>query len=122
MKFCSRHMHDMGAAIRKKGMGHMITQSDVEVARKAQAWLAGTLPAHEFDPMIASILEVNAKAVDLLGTRLLEQKNNGNHHCPLCSANQILKNPAIDTSWIDNVTDLMVITAHQNGLEIRRTH
>lgn len=120
MKHCSRHMSDLARAIRKKGMGHMITQSDVDIARKTQLWFQGALTAEEFDPLLVSILEINAKAVDLLGTRLLEKKANGNEHCPLCSANQILKSTRMDISWIDNITDMMVIVALSNGLELRR--
>jgi hypothetical protein len=101
-------MHSLDAAIRKKGMGNLISLQDWEAKAKAKRWLEGTAPVGEFDPLVVAYLEINKKAFEMFNTHLRDE-------CPLCAANRILKRNA-DKQWIDNISDLMYATCLANGL------
>lgn len=108
MKLCSGHLHDLSHAIKHKGLGRFINpERTTEFARK---WLNGTASLHEFDPLVVSMLEINAKATQICGTHLI------NGSCPLCTVERVLApNPAAET-WIDNVSDCMLLFAKVNHL------
>lgn len=107
MKFCNTHSHDLLAAIKRKGMGSHVSMTPGEAATKARMWLAGSLNSpRDFDPYVVSTLEVFQKAKDNFGS-LPE------HICPFCVADTTLKCAA---TWIDNVTDAMVMVCEANGI------
>lgn len=110
MKFCNTHGHDLLATIKRKGMGSHVSLSGEEASMKARKWLAGRLESpRDFDPYAVSTLEIFQKAKDNFGSV-------PEHICPLCVAETTLHCAA---TWIDNVTDAMVLVFEANG--IRRT-
>lgn len=107
MKLCSTHQHDLVRAVERKGMGHYVSKSAGEATLKARRWLQGTACAQEFDPFVVSVLEINKKVSEQLG--------DVRGACPLCAVQHYMGSAA-DAEWIDNVTDLMVVTCQTNGL------
>jgi hypothetical protein len=107
MKMCNTHMHDLHSAIKRKGMGSMVSGSAEEATRKARLWLDGRLetPA-DFDPLVASTLEVFNKAKENVGDL-------PDSVCPLCAVDRVL---SCATTWVDNVTDIMVLVCETNNL------
>ena len=105
---CPRHSYDLLSMIKRKGMERHITQHTADVRRKTLLWLRGQSQPQDFDPYIVSSLEIIKKARDEYGAA-----HNGG--CPLCYVEHLLG--AAD-AWIDNVTDLMVVTCHANGLRV----
>lgn len=109
MKHCSRHLHELSDALRKKNLWRLVQpERATELAGK---WLAGHSRPDEFDPMVVSVLEINAKA-----SQLCYGLSWAGSECPLCKVESVLQNSNAGEMWIDNVTDLMVVTAQVNGL------
>lgn len=107
MKFCASHFHDLDHTLKHKGMGRFINPAHAETF--AQRWLDGTATILEFDPLVVSVLEIKAKTVQM-GMVCL------NGDCPLCAANRALQNLDTADAWIDNISDLMLITCKTNNL------
>ena len=108
MKICARHFSDLSEQVKHKGMGSMIRPERSELF--AQQWLAGHARVHEFDPLVVAALEVNKKATELCGAAII------NGSCPLCTVTKVLQNHTADQTWIDNVTDCMLLFAKVNNL------
>lgn len=108
MKICAGHMFELSGAIRRKGMWPLVNTSNA--THFAQRWLEGTAKQHEFDPLVVAALEVSAKAKQLCGDLLHAET------CPLCQINLVLQNADASQAWIDNVSDLMLLTAKVNHL------
>lgn len=108
MKLCSAHSSDLSKALRRKGIAHLMRpERAVEFAQK---WLAGTTTKSEFDPYVVATLEIAKKASDL-GVYVVPTC------CPLCTVNAAYRKE-LAQSWVDNVTDLMLIVARTNDLKV----
>ena len=108
-KMCAGHYHDLAAALRKKNLWFLVAQESSERERRAQEWLKGTAKFHEFDPLVVSMLEITQKCRMLVSGGLPMG-------CSLCNAMKLLNDERVPEAWIDNITDLMVVTARINGL------
>lgn len=106
-KMCSGHSHGLMGALRKKGMGSLIRPE--RAAESAKKWLDGTALKHEFDPYVVASLEILAMC-NKMNIYVIEGA------CPLCTTNAALQNAAAADKWIDNVSDLMLLTAQTNQL------
>ena len=109
-KLCTRHTHDLHEDIKKKGMGRYVSLNTQDVKRKTHLWLHGAATPADFDPYVVAVLEINKKAHEEYGIP-------HHHTCPLCYIDHILGMRAA-TTWIDNVTDLMVVTCRTNNLKV----
>lgn len=109
MKLCSKHSHDLRKQLERRGLDKLINPA--HAGEFAQRWLDGDALAEEFDPYVVAALEINAKAQQF-GVVDLNDMN----VCPLCAINRVLQNSRADESWVDNVADLMLITAKVNHL------
>lgn len=107
MKHCSRHSHDLLGVLRRKGMARLVNPARAQVF--AERWIAGTATKPEFDPYVVSVLEIFKKCKDM-NIYVLDGA------CPLCTINKALQDATADVKWIDNVTDLMLLTARVNEL------
>jgi hypothetical protein len=116
MRLCDKHIHELSHALSKKGMAHLCSLSDAQAKERGEKWLLGTAKWHEFDPLVVSVFEICKKAVDLFGQQRVA---NG---CPLCKLPRITRIVGIADSWIDNVTDQMLVLALANGLLKRNGH
>lgn len=108
-RLCATHSSALLEMVKRKGMGRYITQSTDSVRRKTKLWLTGQAQPYDFDPYIVAALEVAKKAREMYGVQ--------NGTCPLCAADHFLGFGAAST-WIDNVTDLMVVTCQANDLRV----
>lgn len=107
MSLCARHSHDLSAVLRRKGLGALIRP---EAARQsAELWLKGQTRPKDFDPYVVSALEIFSKC-NQLSIYVIKDA------CHLCTAAAALRKDELPDAWIDNVTDLMAITARTNGL------
>lgn len=113
MRTCTAHSHDLLNAIEKKGLRHLVRPE--RAAAAAQEWLRGKgeVTDKTFDPYVGSVMEIQGKAVDL---GAVDQYRDPIDTCALCRINAHTKNPMMATSWIDNVTDLMLAVALKNGI------
>ena len=110
MKICNTHFADLRAALNKKGLGPLMENNDDRaVAEFALRWLQGTASMEEFDPLVVSVLEITSHAKTMLGIDPQDPR------CPLCAVDFYLGSRGAE-SWIDNVTDLMLLTAKVNHL------
>lgn len=109
-RLCNSHGHDLYSAVKRKGMAHRITTTEQGMKDVRDRWLTGTTPEGEFDPLVVATLEVFNKADEMFGKSW--EKKSG---CPLCAVDGILKQEAAKT-WVDNITDLMLVTCIANGL------
>lgn len=107
MKICGRHSHDMLHALRRRGMQKLIRPEDSVTF--AKRWLEGLATKPEFDPFVVATLEIFKKCHDM-SIYVLEGG------CPLCAVNVAFQKNDADASWIDNVSDLMLLTAQTNRL------
>ena len=113
-KLCNKHIHELNFALKRKGLGHLISKSDEEARAKAMRWVQGTTPEGEFDPLVVSVLEIYKKAADMVGQRAVDG-------CALCLVHKELGHRALYVddlaqSWIDNISDHMLATCLFNGL------
>lgn len=108
LKLCSGHYIDLRRALQHKGIWHLCTVDAHLRGERAKMWLAGQCPAHQFDPFAVSLLEMRNKLSDLTGGHPVG--------CLLCNAMKLLDNEKVPAAWLDNITDLMVVTARVNGL------
>ena len=105
---CSRHLADLNTALRHKGLLPLCKwESQEEIKQFATTWLQGSAVRESFDPRIVAILEIQAKA---------RQMRFNTHACPLCTIPKVTSNTAAAASWLDNISDLMVIVARTNEL------
>lgn len=109
MKNCARHSSDLSEALKRKGLWHLVKPERAQDF--AVRWLQGTATAVEFDPYVVASLEINMKMV-----KFLRIQPEHPQECPLCRVNLVLCNSEADKAWIDNVTDLMLLTAKVNDL------
>ena len=121
MKICSRHLHDLMQSIRYKGMGYLVTNDPQEARQRAEMWLAGNLPIEKFDPMVGATFEIYGKASELCGEFIERHRYNGSEPCPLCLVPKYLHDAGADTSWIENVTDALLVMAQVNHIPLRRS-
>lgn len=115
MRLCSRHFADLRAALQKKGLWYLVELEPRHLAMRAQQWLDGNTTDETFDPFVAANMEIHVKAIELMGPEH-NWKRNGSEPCPLCKLNQFLCNDNADLSWIDNITDMMVLVAITNNI------
>lgn len=108
LKMCTGHLHDLREQLRRKNLWRLHQPERAQLF--AQQWLAGACAPHEFDPLVVSILEINKKVSELCG-----QLVNGTTVCPICLASRHLMTD-ISVTWLDDVTDLMLLTAKVNHL------
>lgn len=106
-KMCIGHSHGLIAALRRKGMGSLIRPE--QAAKFARRWLDGTATKPEFDPYVVAGLEILSKC-RVMNIYVLPGG------CPLCAAEKALQNADAGVAWIDNVSDLMLLTAQTNRL------
>ena len=104
---CARHSHDLLAACRKKGMGSLVRPERSRLF--AERWLAGTATKPEFDPYVVAVMEIFSKCKQM-NIYVLPGA------CPVCTAAVAIQSVKTADSWIDNVTDLMLLTARVNHL------
>lgn len=98
MKLCHTHLHDLLHMLRKKDLASMVSRDKNKAATFGRRWLAGApISLREFDPLVVSIFEINAKAAQMIGIST---------GCPLCAAAHHIRSDC-DKLWIDSVTDLM---------------
>lgn len=110
MKHCIKHINELHAMIKRKGMGNMVIQDSTEADWFAKSWLAGTSGIEEIDPLVVSVLEIQQKAYTLIGEAV-----NKPDVCPLCAVEKLLQRDA-DEEWIDNVTDAVLAMIMANGV------
>jgi len=116
MKICDNHYQNLAFALKKKGVWHLVGPQATRQER-AVRWVTGKVAEEDsFDPLMVSILEISQKAKLLIGDQILLAKPNGQHYCPLCEANRFFQKHEMADSWIDNCSDLMLLTAQTNGL------
>jgi len=108
MKHCARHFEDLYHMVKHKGMGSMVRPEQAE--QFAHYWLNGSAKVHEFDPLVVSVLEINKKAMELCGPAIKQGE------CPLCTIAKVLQRKDAAETWIDNVTDAMLIFCKMNRL------
>ena len=110
MKICGTHFDEVKKALIRKGLGHLIKDRNGEqLSDFAVRWLLGTATMEEFDPLVVAILEITNHAKIFIGMQPQD------HRCPLCGVTYALGVGA-DDKWVDNVTDLMLLTSKVNGL------
>lgn len=109
MSICNTHSHDLLKVIKDKGMVEHISLTKEQAVIKAKRWLQGNATKEQFDPYVVASLEIYQKANEQLG--LIEDPV-----CPLCVVEQVL---GASHSWIDNVTDLLVLFCRTNDLPLR---
>jgi len=110
MRTCSGHSHDLLNALEHKGLRHLVKPERATEA--AKEWLEGSVTDKGFDPYVGAVMEIQGKTVDLGAVDRYKDKDT----CALCAINAHTKNPMMATSWIDNVTDLMLAIALYNGI------
>jgi hypothetical protein len=109
-------MKSIALSLKKKGVWHLVGPQATRLER-AQRWVTATVKEEDgFDPLMVSILEISQKAKQLIGDQIVMPKANGQHCCPLCEANKFYKKHEMAASWIDNCSDLMLLTCQTNGL------
>lgn len=111
MKLCQRHISDLIGAIRRKGMGHLISVNDAQASARCAKWLDGKTTADEFDPLVVSMLEINHKA------SLVTNLSVTAPCCPLCEVERRMQR-YVASSWIDNVTDMMILICETNAVPV----
>lgn len=111
MKTCAGHYVDLKRSLERKGLWHLVDLSPSVMADRTQRWLtgAGSCAPQHFCPLVVSLLEVQKKVADLFGPQ-------AETVCPFCEAARGMNNDKIPAAWIDNVTDLMLVTAKVNHL------
>lgn len=113
MKFCARHLTDLTAAIRRKGMIGLCHDDPAIVRHLAKRWLRGASGSKpsvtDFDPRVVAMLEICQKAHDVGLPRLAPA-------CPICGAAKILQDNKVPDAWIDNVSDVLLLIAKVNNL------
>lgn len=113
MKLCTRHQHDLMTEIRRRGLGRFIAPDDAEMARRAQAWLAGQCQRHDLDPLAISTFELFAKAVEVCGPYV---NSTACEYCPLCEVRASTKSPNIDAVLIGHCTNAVLAVFVENEL------
>lgn len=115
MKMCARHFEQLKAQLVRKSLWALVSTDTVTMKYRAESWLTGRATVNEVDPLVISILELNAKAVQYVGTHIRMPKASGEHYCPCCEIDGALRRDAA-TSWIDNCTDAVMAVCIANGL------
>jgi len=108
-QLCSKHQGDLADALRKKGLWSMCKTDASSVAMAAEQWLKGTGTCEEFNPLVACLLEIKGKAAQFGHPELART-------CPLCGVERRHQLTGMAASWIDNVTDSMLLLAKSNGI------
>ncbi len=110
MRCCQNHFQEVRKAIIAKGMQKLLKHEDTrDIQIFATRWIVGYAAAQEFDPLIVAMLEINNHAHMMIGMAKEDPR------CPLCLVEFTMGQKA-DQKWIDNVTDLMLLTAKANDL------
>lgn len=85
-------------------------KTDAEsVAIAAQQWMIGTMTLEEFNPLVACLLEIKGMAEKFGHPQLART-------CPLCSVERRQRIHGMAASWIDSVTDSLLLLAKTNGI------
>lgn len=113
MKLCTSHQHDLMTEIRRRGLGRFIAPNDAEIARRAQAWLAGQCPVRDLDPLVISTFELYAKAMDLCGPYVNAPAQ---VYCPLCEIGATRESSNIDTVLLGHCTNAVLAVFVENEL------
>lgn len=113
MILCPGHFEDLKQALTRKGLWYLVDTSPEALTRNIQAWLAGKTTDKQFDPLVGALCEIRQKLVEMGAQQ-------ANSTCPLCQVNRILQTVTADQSWIDNVTDMMVLVAKVNDIPTKR--
>lgn len=113
MNHCSRHFDDIKQALKQKGLWHLVDLDPEVIKYRGHQWLHGKTTDRTFDPFVATSLEINSKLIMLVGPNW--QTTHGK--CGLCVVERFLDRGDAPKSWIDNITDLMVVVAITNGIE-----
>ncbi len=123
MKLCNRHFHDLKTALQHKGLWYLVDLSDPVLARKMEQWRTRQTTDEDFCPYVGASLEIYDKANTIMGpeyTWIAFGYGTTGKPCPLCAINQHQDNQAVASSWIDNVTDMMVLVAQVNNIPTKR--
>lgn len=112
MKMCDNHMRALSKRITEKGMGNLMSDDPAEVTSRTRAWYAGRMSVEQFDPRVICHAEIFGKA-KALGLNIPQDR------CPLCFVEHVFNMRGErhgDDSWIDNVTDAVLLQAKVNDL------
>ena len=109
MNFCGTHFGDLCTMLKRKELWGRVSNDKAETVRRAKLWLAGRASLEDLDPLVISALEIQKKALELLGYE--------GEKCPLCAVAHSL-GEKVSAQWVDNCTDAVraVVLANQHVL------
>lgn len=108
-QLCAGHQSALTKALQRKGLWKLCKTDAASVALAAEQWLTGTASQEDFNPVVYCLIEIKGKAEEF-GHHPLS------HECPLCCVERRNKLQGMAYSWIDNVTDTILLLAKTNRL------
>lgn len=100
MKFCETHWNVLTQELKDKGLWHLVSSSNEELAKR--------LEEGEPDPLFHVSQAIYSKAVSIGGTGMLSldgDKENEYHHCPVCVA---IKKGATLENWTKEPVEVLL--------------
>lgn len=100
MKFCARHITELGDSVRKRGLWKFV--DELNAKRFMVRWLRGSATKDEIDPLVVAMLEITHKA-NRLGIPMASGV------CPLCELARVQEDAELPAKLIEG----HVAIAHQ---------
>jgi hypothetical protein len=120
MHICALHWDKLRAAIKERGIDHLVARSGKEVIDAAVEELQGGDPS--FDPLMSCNYMIWNQGLKMGGLYLMGQKSDGSEYCPICEALVHMAPPPGMTkeqqerSWIDGPADMALDECRKRGL------
>ena len=120
MRFCQRHWDALRAAVRARGLDHLVGKSGREALERARDELAGTATDATYDPLLAAHNMILGRALEGGGLYLLT-----GDYCPVCEAvahkddspnGAALTVEQAESYWIDGPADAVLAYCREHGL------
>jgi hypothetical protein len=118
MKICQDHWGKLRAAIKERGIDHLVARTGKEAAENMKADLEGR--ERDYDPLMDCHWMITSRAVEHGGLYLMAPKEDGTEYCPICEA--LLHKPddisveQAEKYWIDGPADAALGLCREKGL------
>lgn len=113
MKHCNTHLQEIIEAVKKRGLGGMISVSPAEIMRCGILWLTGNVrEKSDINPMAVIVYEIYQRAATHLPAYV---QNPHKDYCPLCEANKHM-GEGRDKMWVTGYADEVTRVLREIGM------
>lgn len=114
MRYCTRHLSDIGDKIRFHGLWKFVQPE--RVIENTRLWLTGETRREAIDPLVVVMVEISAKADRMLPKGPKGQMGHATG-CPLCAIQRLANDETADAKVVAGMVARVVLPLMQsNGL------